>query len=420
MNRNGLLPLIAFCSTTVIGIYFLAELPLIAQDSSLDYPQWRGSDRSGSASAFVEPEVWPEELTHNWQVEVGSGLGTPIIVGSRVYTFTRQENDEVLTAVDTTTGRIVWSTRYEAPYQMKEGTFNHGPGPKSTPLFKDGKLYTLGISGMVSAFDTGDGTLLWQHPEPPVDPFYATAMSPMADGNNVIFHVGGHDQGALTAFDATTGEVAWSWNGDGPAYASPILASIGGTRQIVTVSQDYIVGVSAETGKLLWQRPFDSLYTNNSITPIVYDDTIIASGLNFGVSRFRPVQRINGEWFTETVWQNQGFSLFTSNGVLIDDTLYGLAYHRKGQFFALDAVTGETLWSTRGREADNTAVVKAGGVLFLLNDDAELIIAQASRDSFQPIRYYTVADSATWAQPAISGNRLFVKDESTLTLWTVD
>ena len=73
---------------------------------------------------------------------------------------------------------------------------------------------------------------------------------------------------------------------------------------------------------------------------------------------------------------------------------YSLAYHRKGQFFALDAVTGKTLWSTQGREADNTAIVKAGGLLFLLND-AELIVARASRDSFEPIRRYTVADSAT-------------------------
>jgi outer membrane protein assembly factor BamB len=119
----------------------------------------------------------------------------------------------------------------------------------------------------------------------------------------------------------------------------------------------------------LWQRPFASLYTSTSITPMVYDDSIIVSGLNFGVSRFRPVQR-NGRWFTETVWQNMAFSLFTSNGVLINDTLYGLAYHRKGHFFALDAVTGETLWSTQGRQADNTAIVKAGGLLFLLNDDA--------------------------------------------------
>ena len=74
----------------------------------------------------------------------------------------------------------------------------------------------------MSAFDAGSGKLLWQKPAPPVDPMYGTAMSPIAEQGLVIFHVGGEGQGALTAFDANTGEVKWSWNGDGPAYASPM------------------------------------------------------------------------------------------------------------------------------------------------------------------------------------------------------
>ena len=148
MYRNGSVSLITSWSAVITSLCLLARPPVIAQESPLDYPQWRGPDRAGSAAAFVEPEVWPEQLTRNWTVEVGSGLATPIVIGARVYTFTRQETDEVLTAVDTATGRVVWSVRYAAPYQMKEGTFNHGPGPKSTPLFKDGKLYALGISGM--------------------------------------------------------------------------------------------------------------------------------------------------------------------------------------------------------------------------------------------------------------------------------
>ena len=325
----------------------------------------------------------------------------------------------MLSAVDTVTGRVVWSTRYPAPYRANAGTQRHGPGPKSTPIFYDGKLYTLGISGIISAFDTGDGTLLWQHPAPQTDPLYATAMSPLADGGNVIFHVGGHDQGALTAFDADTGQVTWRWDGDGPAYGSPVLADIGGTRHLVTTTQEHVVGISAATGELLWERPFESNSTNNSITPIVYDDSIIVSGHNLGVSRFRPVQR-GGQWLTETLWDNQDVGLFMSNGVLVEDTFFSLSHTNSGQFFAVDVVTGETLWSTQGREATNTALVKAGGLLFLLNDDAELIVARASRAGFEPLRRYTVSDSVTWAQPAISGNRLFVKDDSTLALWTVD
>ena len=417
MNRQCLTGRYVF--PILIGVWLLASLQATAQDSSLDYPQWRGPGRDGSAAAFVEPETWPAQLNRTWQVDVGTGYVTPIIISGRAYTFTRQEGDEVLSAVDTATGRVVWSTRYPAPYRANAGTQRHGPGPKSTPLFYDGKLYTLGISGIVSAFDPGDGTLLWQHPAPPVDPLYATAMSPLADGGNVIFHVGGHDQGALTAFDANTGEVTWRWDGDGPAYASPVLADIGGTRHLVTITQEHVVGISAATGELLWQRPFESNSTNNSITPIVYDDSIIVAGHNLGVTRFRPVQR-GGQWVTETLWHNQEVGLFMSNGVLVDDTFFSLSHTNSGQFFAVDVTTGETLWSTQGREATNTALVKAGGLLFLLNDDAELIVARASRAGFEPLRRYTVSDSVTWAQPAISGNRLFVKDDSTLALWTVD
>ena len=402
-----------------IAFWLLAPLRATAQDSPLDYPQWRGPARDGSAAAFVEPAAWPEQLNRRWQVEVGTGYGTPIIISDHVYTFTRQDGDEVLSAVDATTGRVVWSTQYPAPYRANAGTQRHGPGPKSTPLFYDGKLYTLGISGIVSAFDTGDGTLLWQHPAPPVDPLYATAMSPLANGGNVIFHVGGHNQGALTAFDANTGDIAWRWDGDGPAYASPILADIDGTRHIVTVTQELVVGISATTGELLWQRPFVSNSTNNSITPIAYDDSIIVSGHNLGVTRFRPAQR-GGQWVTETLWENRDVGLFMSNGVLVDDTFFSLSHTNSGQFFALDVATGETLWSTQGREATNAALVKAGGLLFLLNDDAELIVARASRTGFEPFRRYTVSNSVTWAQPAISGNRLFVKDDSTLALWTLD
>jgi hypothetical protein len=131
-----------------------------------------------------------------------------------------------------------------------------------------------------------------------------------------------------------------------------------------------------------------------------------------GVTALKPSKHV------EVVWHTDDVSLFLSNPVLIGDTLYGLSEKASGQFFALDAKSGKVLWLGKPREATNTAVVKAGELLFLLNDSGELIVAKSSRTAFEPIKTYTVADSATWAQPAISGNRIFVKDVSSLTLWT--
>ena len=390
-----------------------------AQDGPLDYPQWRGANRDGGAAAFVEPSTWPAQLTRRWQVETGLGYATPILVGEQVYTFGRIGDEEVVMALHAASGAVAWRTTYEAPFRDNPGTSRHGPGPKSTPLFYDGKLFTLGINGVVSALDASDGSLLWQKPAQTIEPLYATALSPVADEERVIFHLGGHDAGALTAFDANSGTVVWRWDGDGPAYASPMVAVLDGVRQIVTVTQRQIVGVDAESGTLLWERPFVSRSTNNSITPILDGGEVIVTGHDLGVTRFRPY-RNGARWTTDTLWTTDEVSMFMSNPVLSGNTLYGMSHLRGGQFFALDASSGATLWRTEGREATNSAVVLAGDLLFLLNNDGDLVVARTNRTGFNQVTRYEVSASATWAQPAISGNRLLVKDESHVTLWTVE
>jgi outer membrane protein assembly factor BamB len=389
-----------------------------AQEANTDYPQWRGRQRDGAASGFVAPASWPERLTPRWKVEVGEGYSTPILVGNRVFTLTRRDGNEVISALDAETGTVIWQTRYAAPHKIMSGAAAHGQGPKSTPLYHDGKIFTLGITGIVSCVTASDGKLLWQKPASAVETLYAnSAMSPIADRGAVIFHVGGHDQGALTALDPATGNVKWSWSGDGPSYGSPIIVTFDGVRQVITVTQRYIVGVAADTGALLWQRPFANQFSNNAITPLLFEDTVVVSGYEQGILAFVPVRR-NGQWETDTRWHAKEVSLFMSNPVLVGGTLYGLSQRASGQLFALDARSGKVLWLGTPREATNTALIKSGDLLFLLHDDAQLIVARASPKGFEPLRRYTVADSPTWAQPTISGNRIFIKDANVLTLWT--
>ena len=378
--------------------------------SPLDYTQWRGNNRDGGASGFVEPKVWPEKLTRRWKVEVGEGYGTPLVIGGTVYVFTRREGQEVLTAIAAESGRELWRTGYEAPYEPSPPTAVHGSGPKATPLFHEGKVFTVGVSGIVAAFDAGSGKLLWRTAAPSEVPYFSASSSLAGDAGIVIGHPGNY--GPLTAFDSRTGTVKWT-AGDAGLYASPIVAGLSGTRQIVSATQKTIVGVSLPEGKVLWQHPFAN---NGAVTPVLHRDTIIISGLNLGVAAIRPVKR-DGQWIVEPVWENKDASMYLSNPVVIDDVLFGLSHRASGQYFAIDATTGKTHWLGPPRQAANTAVVKAGRILFLLNDTAELIVTRGSRSGLTPFKTYTVADSATWAQPAISGHRLFVKDVSSLSLW---
>ena len=245
------------------------------------------------------------------------------------------------------------------------------------------------------------------------------AFSPLVDRGLVIFHVGGHDEGALTAFDANTGDVKWSWTGDGPGYGSPIVADLGGTRQIVTITQGKLVGVDAATGALLWERPFVSGNNTNSMTPVLYGQTLIVSG-NGGPTHAVRVSRQNNKWVTETVWENADIPLRFSNGVVAGNRFVSLSTRNSGQYFGVDAKTGKTLWLSEPRQAGNAAIATAGDLIFSLEDDGELVVIRNSPTAFEPLRRYKVADTQTWTQPAISGNRIFVKDVSSLTLWTLN
>jgi outer membrane protein assembly factor BamB len=405
----GLLTLFLTCVTLV---------SLRAADPS--WPQWRGPRRDGVARGFAAPAVWPETLRRRWSVPVGIGYATPLLVDDRLFVFARQNGEEVLLALRADTGATVWRTAYAAPVTLNQrsGSFRHGEGPKSTPTWADGRIFTMGMGGIVSAFDAATGRLLWQKAPPSVLPLYGTATSPLVDGSRVVIHTGGHNQGALIAFDVRTGAEVWRWNEDGPAYGSPVLMSADGLRQIVGVSQQFVVGVDAATGALLWKRPFLPPNTTSSQTPIVAGRTVLISGQSMGVTAFVPVRR-NGQWDTETVWVNEDVSMYMSNGVVHDGVLYGLSHKNSGQWFALDATTGRTLWLTRGREAANAAIVSVGAFLAQLKDDGELLFTPPSREGHAPRQRYQVATSQTWAQPVLDGGRIFIKDEDHLTLWTL-
>jgi outer membrane protein assembly factor BamB len=397
----------------------LAAVPSgMAGQGTADWPQFRGPNRDGSVLSFTEPKAWPDRLTQKWRVDVGDGYATPVLVGDRVYAFTRRGANEVMQALDAASGKSLWQQRYPAPVTVNPAAQAHGPGPKSTPTFAAGRLFTLGMGGIVTAFDAASGKIVWQKPAGSVLPLFGTALSPLVDRGLAIVHVGGHNQGALTAFDAATGAVKWAWNGDGPAYASPIAVDIDGVRQVIAQTQDNVVGVSAADGRLLWRRPFTTEFTQNIITPIVIGNTVLIAGYQKPTAAFRVVK--NGEqWRTEDAWQNEAVSLYMANGVVIGDSLFGLSHRNRGQYFLLDVKTGKTLWTGMPRQAENAAISHAGNIVFSLEDDGDLVVGRVAGSKFDEVRRYKVSGSATWGQPAISGSRIFVKDASSVTLWTL-
>ena len=405
---------------SVLTVSSVAALMVAAGGAQTqDWNQWRGAARDGVTRAAL-PKAWPEKGKQVWKITAGVGHSSPVVAGGRVFLMSRIGEQEVVTAYDAATGKQIWRHAYDAPYTMNPAATGHGKGPKATPVVAGGRVFTLGISGILSALDASTGNVRWRHDFkkdfPVTAPDFGASMSPVVDGALLIAHVGGPKNGALIAFDRATGAQKWRWKGDGPAYASPILATVTGSRQLITQSQSNVVGLSRADGKLLWQIPFTTEYEQNIITPVLTGNMLIYAGIAKPTTAVRLVSA-GGAWKPQQVWQNADIPMYMSSPVVDNGVMYGLTQRNRGQFFAVDARTGKTLWTSPPRQAENAALTIAGDLIIATTTEGELVVMRQGTKAFELVRKYTVAQSPIWAHPAFAANGVVVKDAETLALW---
>ena len=188
----------------------------------------------------------------------------------------------------------------------------------------------------------------------------------------------------------------------------------------MTHSRENVISVAADSGELLWKMQLKTPYAQSSVTPIQHGSKLIISGLKSAVIAIEPRPDGRGNWLVQQVWRNDELPMYMSSPVILGDLVFGLTDKRKGQLFCMSAETGEVQWTSTGREGDNASLILSGERLIVLNTEAELRIAPATAEGWQPEASYTVADSATWAHPALVGNRILIKDKTHLTAWSFE
>ncbi|HEU0178750.1 MAG TPA: PQQ-binding-like beta-propeller repeat protein [Blastocatellia bacterium] len=391
--------------------------------SAQDWAQWRGPNRDGVAKDFAAPVQWPEKLKMIWKTEVGSGYSSPVVSKDRAWIHTRRGEEEVVSCLDLKTGKTLWSKSYTVAFTKNQYATQMGKGPHSTPVLYDGRLYTLGVTAILSCFDAATGELKWRREFGAPDTskmFCGTAFSPIVDQGNLIVYVGDDIKGgSMFALDPATGKERWKWAGDGPGYASPIVVEHEGARQIVTMTDKSVIGVESKTGKLLWRMPWPDEWNENIVTPIPYKNLLIFSGVRKGTVAVQ-LARNGAEWTSKQVWHNPEIAMYMNSPVLEGEHLYGMSSKRKGQYFCLEAATGKILWITEGREGASAAILNAKDALLILTSDANLIVAKKSVKGFEQVAKYSVADSPTYAHPAPTGKMILVKDDAAMTLWGLE
>jgi outer membrane protein assembly factor BamB len=364
------------------------------------------------------PATWPSQFTQKWKVSVGGGVdSTPALVGDKLYVFARQGSDESVLCLDVATGKEAWRNSYACPAVTGPSQTIH-PGPRSSPAVANGKVVTLGATGIVSCLDTS-GKLVWRKDDyPGAYPRYYTGMSPMIVDGMAIVQLGDPNNGAIVAYDLNSGDQKWKWTGDGPAYGSPVLMTVEGTRQIVTLTDKTVVGVTLADGKLLWQFPFAVTgMAYNAATPIIDGQTVIMAGQNRGTKAVR-IEKQGDTFAVKDLWANAQLGVQFNTPVLKDGFLYGLS--DRGNFFCMNAKTGETAWTDTVRRQNFGAILDVGPVLLGLTQNGTLTVFQPSDKAYTEIASIKVADAQTYAHPVLAGNRIFVRDQDSVYLWTID
>jgi outer membrane protein assembly factor BamB len=427
MIRVSLSEMSAARSRELLCTGLLACLPAATQT---DWPQWRGPARTGAVPAEVPAPSWPDELVEEWSCEVGGGYSGPVVVGERVWIHAREDGREAVRCLALADGSEQWSAGHEVEFEQDPTAVGHGLGPYATPCVADGRLLTLGVTAVLSAWKADTGGLLWRKDYSseldPSHPYFGASASPLVWNELCFVHFGSNDgqvpdvegRGAMIALRVGDGEEVWRWDADAPAMAaSPMIHELEGRAQLVFKSEEHIVGLDPRTGEELWRIPFVVDMDNTIVTPLLREDRLLTSDYQKGTHAWR-IRCTEGTWSAEHLWRGRE-SMFMTTPVLIGDLLVGFSHQRRGQLVALDANDGSLAWRGESGWGEHLSLIAWGEQLLVFREDATLVVGEVSREGFSPLHTYRVGSAGSWCHPAVSGRRILLKDGDSLTCFGI-
>ncbi|MDE0102522.1 MAG: PQQ-binding-like beta-propeller repeat protein [Bryobacterales bacterium] len=388
---------------------------LVAEVRAQDWPQFRGPERDGIVPGVETVEAFPRggpDLL--WERSVGSGFSAPVVTGEQVLLFHRRGAREIVEALRASDGEQLWETGYQTTYKDDFGFEN---GPRATPVVNEGRVYTFGAAGTLTCFALDSGESLWSvdtHRKYRVRKgFFGAASTPVVIGQRVIANVGGPDGAGVVAFDASSGTEVWRATDHDASYSSPIVAHIDGRPAAVFFTREGLAVLATETGDLLYEQRWRSRSraSVNAATPIALGNVVFLTA-SYGTGAI--AMRLAGGQ-VEELWSGEGvLDMHYSSPVRSGGTIFGFHGRQEygQQFRAADLISGEVLWSSNRLPAGS--VTRVGDRLLLLLETGELLLADASRETFEVAARAQILAGETRAFPAFAGGKMYARDKDTL------
>lgn len=385
----------------------------VASSFGQDWPQWLGPTRTSAIDAVIAP--WNGPLEVIWRKQVGEGHSSPIVADGKVFLHQKasEGDEEVVTAWDLA-GKELWQARNaRAPFKSQFGV-----GPRATPAFAAGKLYTLGVTGILICREAANGKEVWKKDLltdfKAKNLFFGVSSSPLVDDKNVYVMPGG-ELGSIVALNRDTGETVWHSGKDKASYSSPMTTTFDGKPTLVFQTERGVVGLEPATGKELFRVPLKDLLNESSTTPVRVGDVIFASSVTFGSIGIK-VTPGSDKWEATQTWKNSGLTCYFGTPVVSGEMLYavtGQITRPTAALHCVDPKTGKSKWSKSGVGRYHATLYPTRDKLLMLEEKGDLVLVDPNIDGYKELSRSKLCGH-TWAHPAYAQGMMFARDDKEL------
>jgi len=286
-----------------------------------------------------------------------------------------------------------------------------GIGPRATPAFSKGRLYTQGVTGLVQCLDAATGETVWKR-DLKEDanrgvPGFGFSSSPLVIDMFVVVFSSGRENKSVIAYNRDTGDIVWSSGRNVDGHSSPHFDIVAGAPQILMVNNYGMQSFNIADGTVLWEHNWDIKTNPRCVQPVVWkNEYVLFGGTGTSGSRLLHITQKNNNWNVEEMWTTRRFGPYFNNGILHGDHYYGYDDKRLG-CIALE--TGDRCWVGE-RYGGQLLFAADMTMLIILSEDGHVILVRATPERFEEVARFKALTGKTWNHPIIHRGRLYVRN----------